>query len=192
MEAYPASINASAQLAALWWHSLMSSARGLPNDVVLAHLLAGQRAGLGCLPPDLGLGTQAMRHLLQRHFPGATWPLPAGVTTPPADAEVEDIRHLLRAQGAGKDDSEHWLAQIVSAACLGKDHLWQDLGLPSREVLSQLMRDNFPALTAKNVHDMKWKKFLYKQLCEQEGIRTCRAPSCEYCTDYLNCFGEED
>jgi len=65
-------------------------------------------------------------------------------------------------------------------------------GLWSRDHLSRLMTQNFPALAAKNEHDMKWKKFLYKQLCEREGINACRAPSCEYCTDYLKCFGPED
>ena len=40
--------------------------------------------------------------------------------------------------------------------------------------------------------DMKWKKFFYKQLCQTEGIHTCRAPSCEVCADYQACFGPED
>ena len=84
------------------------------------------------------------------------------------------------------------MAEIVTTACMGGDHLWQDLGLHSREYLSRLMTENFPSLAAKNVHDMKWKKFLYKQLCEKEGINTCRSPSCEYCVDYLSCFGPED
>jgi nitrogen fixation protein NifQ len=75
---------------------------------------------------------------------------------------------------------------------MGNDHLWQDLGLWSRDYLGLLMTQSFPALAAKNEHDMKWKKFLYKQLCEQAGINTCRSPSCEYCTDYLNCFGPEE
>ena len=51
---------------------------------------------------------------------------------------------------------------------------------------------HFSALALRNNQDMKWKKFLYKQLCEQEGINACRAPSCEVCTDYLKCFGPEE
>jgi len=47
------------------------------------------------------------------------------------------------------------------------------------------------SLAAKNVHDMKWKKFLYKQLWRREGINTARA-QLEYCTDYLKCFGPEE
>ena len=73
-----------------------------------------------------------------------------------------------------------------------KDHLWQDLGLWSRKDLGTLMQLNFPQLAARNDKDMKWKKFLYKQLCIAEGIYTCRAPSCEVCADYQHCFGPED
>jgi nitrogen fixation protein NifQ len=93
---------------------------------------------------------------------------------------------------SGLDPSELWMAKIVTAACMANDHLWQDLGLWSRSDLSQLMQTNFPELAARNVHDMKWKKFIYKQLCEREEIRICRAPSCEVCADYDKCFGPED
>jgi nitrogen fixation protein NifQ len=54
------------------------------------------------------------------------------------------------------------------------------------------MMDNFEPLALRNDKDMKWKKFLYKQLCEAEGIYVCRAPSCEVCVDYDNCFGNEE
>jgi nitrogen fixation protein NifQ len=72
------------------------------------------------------------------------------------------------------------------------DHLWQDRGLWSRADLIALMRRNFPALARRNVKDMKWKRFLYKQLCEAEGIFTCRAPLCEACADFHVCFVPED
>jgi nitrogen fixation protein NifQ len=39
---------------------------------------------------------------------------------------------------------------------------------------------------------MKWKKFLYKQLCEEEGLYVCRAPSCQVCVDYERCYGSEE
>ena len=54
------------------------------------------------------------------------------------------------------------------------------------------MLEHFKPLASRNDRDMKWKKFLYKQLCETEGITTCRAPSCEVCADYQNCFGPEE
>lgn len=84
------------------------------------------------------------------------------------------------------------MAEILVAGCLGDDHLWQDLGLWSRQELSGLIAHNFPAIAARNSRDMKWKKFLYKQLCEAEGIYVCRAPSCDVCIDYPKCFGSEE
>jgi nitrogen fixation protein NifQ len=53
------------------------------------------------------------------------------------------------------------------------------------------MRVNFPKLFDLNTGDMKWKKFLYKRLCEEEGIYVCRSPSCTECKDHDDCFGPE-
>ena len=43
---------------------------------------------------------------------------------------------------------------------LRDNHLWQDMGLPSRAVLSQLMTENLPRLAALSCADMKWKGFI--------------------------------
>ena len=51
---------------------------------------------------------------------------------------------------------------------------------------------NFPGLARANSGDMKWKKFLYRQLCSSEGIYVCPAPSCGVCKDYAKCFGPEN
>jgi nitrogen fixation protein NifQ len=53
------------------------------------------------------------------------------------------------------------------------------------------MRRWFPALVAKNSQDMKWKKFLYRELCQREDILICKSPSCAVCTDLPLCFGPE-
>ncbi|MBT8439314.1 MAG: nitrogen fixation protein NifQ, partial [Gammaproteobacteria bacterium] len=108
------------------------------------------------------------------------------------DDEHNELYELLHSHRANQSESEIWMAKIVAMACQGQNHLWQDMGLWSRSQLSELLMRNFPELAAKNVNNMKWKKFLYKQLCITEGIYTCRAPSCEVCTDYNNCFGPED
>ena len=109
--------------------------------------------------------------------------------------EVEDLRALLLAHAdlqAGTRAQAEAMAETVAVACLGDNHLWQDLQLPSRTELSALMAHWFPALKARNSRDMKWKKFLYKQLCEREEIFICRSPSCAVCSDYAKCFGPED
>ena len=110
------------------------------------------------------------------------------------DDEVDDVRALLLEHAdpsAGPPAACAAVAEGVAVACLGDDHLWQDLQLSSRAELSRLLWHWFPALAAKNVHDMKWKKFFYKQLCEREGLFLCRAPSCAECSDQPVCFGPE-
>jgi nitrogen fixation protein NifQ len=153
---------------------LMAHAAGLPNDEVFAQMITSQIAGVGSLPPGLGLAEKEFSELLSRHFPGVELVMRnADALDDPRTLERDDVLGLLLEHRAHRYMSEQWMAEIVTTACMANDHL-------------------FPALAAKNVHDMKWKKFLYKQLCEQEGINACRAPSCEYCTDYLKCFGPEE
>jgi nitrogen fixation protein NifQ len=106
--------------------------------------------------------------------------------------EYADVRELLL-DGAPEHDSDVVsLAECVARACLGDDHLWHDLGLPARSVLSDLLRTHFPRLAERNTGNMRWKKFFYLQLCEQVGIRACRAPSCGVCANYGECFGSEE
>jgi nitrogen fixation protein NifQ len=172
---------------------LMAHAAGLPNDELFAQMIVSQIDGTGALPHGLGLNEKDFYALLARHFPCVELAIHcANNAADPRALERDDVLGLLFEYRAGSDLSEQWMAQIVTAACMSNDHLWQDLGLWSRDYLSRLMTQNFPALAAKNVHDMKWKKFLYKQLCEKEGINACRAPTCEYCADYLKCFGPEE
>ena len=80
----------------------------------------------------------------------------------------------------------------LATACLGDNHLWQDMGLSHRDALSDLLRRHFTALYDKNTGNMKWKKFFYKHLCERAEVNLCRAPSCQVCIDYAKCFGSED
>ena len=65
-------------------------------------------------------------------------------------------------------------------------------GLPSRTDLSLLIAHWFPTLAARNGQNMKWKKFLYKQLCLREDLLICKAPTCGVCTEYAVCFGPQD
>lgn len=109
--------------------------------------------------------------------------------------EIEEVTALLldhadAAVGSAADRAE--VAGLVALACLGDNHLWQDLQLANRGELGVLLRRWFPSLSAKNTGDMKWKKFFYKQLCERAEIHACRAPSCAVCSDRVQCFGPEE
>lgn len=174
---------------------IMDFASGLPNDETYASMLASWQAGDGMMPDDFGLGSDAFTQMLMHHFPAlqpASLNMPGRSSDTERDDERNELYELLRSHRANQSESEIWMAKIVAIACQGQNHLWQDMGLWSRNQLSELLMHNFPELAAKNVKNMKWKKFLYKQLCITEGIYTCRAPSCEVCTDYNNCFGPED
>lgn len=187
------SLTAWRQVYKLLRHSeLMAHAAGYPNDHLLAILITSQSMGRSVLPPDFGLGESRLHALVARHFPGLSFQLPQGWQPAPQLPEHEDLRNLLLRYRAGLEECEYDIAVIVATACSGRDHLWQDLGLNNRSELSQLFANNFPQLAALNTRDMKWKKFLYKQLCEEEGIYVCRAPSCGACKDFKACFGPED
>lgn len=162
-----------------------------PARPLFASLLAGSAAGRGILPEHLGLGRIAFAAMLARFFPGHTAAgAPRVIQRIP---EWNDLCQLLIDHRAGRDeDVEFWLARIVATGCAGANHLWEDLGLASRDELSALMRLAFPALAAANDRDMKWKKFLYRQYCARDGIYVCPAPSCGVCKDFTACFGSEN
>jgi nitrogen fixation protein NifQ len=80
------------------------------------------------------------------------------------------------------------VARAVAAGCLGDQHLWRDLQLPSRGDLRRLLEAYFEPMAADNVMDMRWKKFIYRRLCRWGGFATCKSPSCGVCPDYADCF----
>lgn len=174
---------------------LMASRRGVPIQETLARILSSWLLGQGALPEHLGLNKEHFEHMMALYFPNfpiQSEQLPNSAIDYQRSAEADELRQLLLQHRTQNSLSEQWMADIVVAGCMGGNHLWQDLGLWNRSELSQLMRDNFSELAKRNDKDMKWKKFLYKQLCEAEGIYVCRAPSCEVCNDYQLCFGPEE
>ncbi|MBP6337463.1 MAG: nitrogen fixation protein NifQ [Vitreoscilla sp.] len=105
--------------------------------------------------------------------------------------EVADVAALLLDHADPQAGPAEWreaAATAVAVACLGDNHLWQDLLLANRGELNAIMRHWFPAIVAKNSGDMKWKKFFYRQLCERAEILICKSPSCGVCTDQPVCF----
>lgn len=174
---------------------LMAVSTGMNNDDVLACMLTSVCVGEGAMPFHLGLTQLEYEALMQSHFPGVS--LPASYMQAVQDdaqrfEEQTELLDLLMSHRRYASDETAWMAKIVVTGCMGGNHLWQDMGLWSRLDLTTLLNTNFPVLAQKNDKDMKWKKFFYKQLCQQEGIYVCRSPSCEVCPDYADCFGPED
>jgi nitrogen fixation protein NifQ len=106
--------------------------------------------------------------------------------------EFDDLLKLLLDGATRADEETAWMARGMAVACLGKNHLWQDMGLPHRKALSELIKYYFGPLHARNTGYMKWKKFFYKKICESEGFYLCKSPSCGACVDYSKCFGLEE
>lgn len=171
------------------------------NGSVILTILNSQREGISCLPYQLGL-SKTNYDALCDFFKLSRSTTLLKQTLPEDDLrqellnlrtdEWQDLRNLLVSNRNQSSPTEVWVAEIVAAGCMGGDHLWRDLGLPNRAMLRTLLEENFAKLAKKNTQDMKWKKYFYKQLCEQEGGYVCRAPSCEQCAVYDNCFGPED
>lgn len=176
---------------------LLAGARdpGQPEILALAHGIALTWGWpLGPAGGVLGLDREASRALLAAVFPAAA-DLLDDLPAPPAAAgrdradEFTDLLGLLLPHRLRRNRDGEWLARAVAAGCLGDNHLWEDLGLPSRAHLSALLDAWFPALVARNAYGLRWKRFFYRQLCEATEIRLCKAPSCGVCSDYAACFG---
>ena len=166
-----------------------------PNHEWLACMMASWCDGQGVLPDYMGLESGQFNELKKHFFPGCSIP---EIATSGSKLdfsrmlEKEDLVNLLKQFSKPDTLETDWMIGIIVAGCLGSDHLWQDLGLWSRSQLSAMLQYNFPVLAEKNDKDMKWKKFLYKQLCQAEGLYLCRAPSCNVCIDYSKCYGSEE
>lgn len=172
--------------------SIFSSGKELSD--LIARMLASQVSGVGDMPRWLGFSREEFDKLMASLFPGAeseSFSHYGKKLDIERTEEHSELRQLFLSHGVADPIVNEWVAGILVAGCMGGDHLWQDLGLWSRQDLTALIRTAFAPLADKNIHDMKWKKFFYKQLCIQEGVYVCRAPSCQVCPDYQECFGPE-
>jgi nitrogen fixation protein NifQ len=174
---------------------------GDPTVLALAGVLSAafERQGIAVLP-IYGLDARRTRRLFHRWFPGAdlalqlAWSEAAAMAGDSRHEETADLVALFTEYAdpqAGSPGDATCVSYALAQASLGEQHLWQDLYLPSRQELSALIGRWYPRLAASNTHDMKWKKFFYKQLCEREEIFVCRSPTCGECSDYPVCFGPE-
>ncbi|MDD5033935.1 MAG: nitrogen fixation protein NifQ [Methylococcaceae bacterium] len=148
-----------------------------------------------------GLDLAEFKALLDQYFPGAERhyltpgfraALAAGSKRRPSIDEFDDLVGLLFEHRSDDKRETRWLCHAIAACCMGDDHLWQDMGLPNRQALSDLLARHFTVLFLRNTAGMRWKKFFYKLLCERDGAFVCRSPSCAVCAEYANCFGPEE
>lgn len=164
----------------------------LDRHVFACVLAAGLAQGERTLWDYLGLSPAILRLLLAGYFPAAGIVVPAHARSSNADViEEEDFRFLLLSYRGRNVPEEEWLAAIVARRAQAANHLWEDLGLTSRDDLNGLIRRHFPQLFALNDKNMRWKKFFYRMMCESEGLRLCKSPNCQQCPDLRACFEVE-
>lgn len=98
------------------------------------------------------------------------------------------MRVLLDAYRAPEPDTTQWVGSVLAHACLRPDHLWRDLGLSGREDITLLLARHYPGLVARNVRNLRWKKFLAYSACEHAGLPPTAAPGCPGCEDHGVCY----
>ncbi|OGG99992.1 MAG: hypothetical protein A2600_11255 [Candidatus Lambdaproteobacteria bacterium RIFOXYD1_FULL_56_27] len=175
---------------------LMAHQKGQPEVPFLAQVVATWAAGGGVLPDGLGLDPAGYGGMMEEYFglSGAPFEAVSGkIFDPNRMPEIEELRTLLSRHRKGEHPRELWIIEVIIAGMLGQDHLWEDMGFWSRKELTGLITAVFPVLAEKNTENMRWKKFIYKQLCiQEEFVYTCRSPSCAVCVDFKLCFAVEE
>ena len=174
-------------------HALLLRHAARPDEP-LTRALAGVMSSGATRPaayamPIARLDPREQEALMAQCFPGLPMQWPAGPDHD--DDEFGDLLVLLRTHATDRDRTSDWLAHAIATACMGANHLWQDMGLPDREALQALMQRHFTSLKALNAGNMRWKKFFYRALCVQAEVLVCKSPSCGVCVDQPECFGVE-
>ena len=112
-----------------------------------------------------------------------------GVPVP--DDEQLMLRELLMRHRSQSGQIGEWLACIVARRSMEPNHLWEDLGLPERPDLTRLLMRHFQSLAANNTRNMRWKRYLYRAICESEGFSMCPSPTCDACSEFHICYSDE-
>ncbi|MCP3392417.1 nitrogen fixation protein NifQ [Bradyrhizobium sp. CCGB12] len=160
---------------------------------VLASILAAAAMDGGLVPGNAGLSGQELALLLEHCFPAVEIKADKQLLhfKGDEDEEVAMIRDLLLGQQSTKGRISGWLAAMVARRAIEPNHLWEDLGLRNRGELSRLLSRHFAPLAARNINNMRWKRFFYRTLCENDGLVMCTAPVCTQCNEFNVCFGAE-
>jgi nitrogen fixation protein NifQ len=160
---------------------------------VLASLLAVSISEGGRLGERVGLESESLATLLAQWFPNGARAVTGWCACDhfAQDDEVEMVHDLLLAHRSTEGEVGRWLAAMIARRAMEPNHLWEDLGLRDRTELSRLLWRHFAPLASRNTKDMRWKRFFYRMLCEDDGMVMCTTPVCSNCGDFDRCFGEE-
>ena len=90
------------------------------------------------------------------------------------------------------DKYSRLIAHAIACGCFGQRHLWQDLGLSGKEETSELLARRFYRLYIRNVGNLRWKRFIFRELGLRFGISELLPPGCRDCEDYQFCFDQHN
>ncbi|MEZ4600412.1 MAG: nitrogen fixation protein NifQ [Syntrophotaleaceae bacterium] len=148
----------------------------------------------------LGLSPEDLNGLLRDWFPAADRNLlqgcPPSTRQSPPEVNPEVLAILLShvpsdAGGCPRADARR-LSHILAARAAHPGHLWVAMGLFERPELSAAIRRHLPSLADANSQNMRWKRYLFKQVCDLNGGVMCKSPNCGDCADYPLCFPESE
>jgi len=159
----------------------------------LLAVAAGESANIAAA---LGLSDDELSDLLHLYFPAVELgTLPWGsfpAATAPLPLNTDLLRLLFDYLPSDTDGwtpaPSLWLARIIAARAAYPGHLWIAMGLLARPELTAAIHRHLPALALANDKGMRWKRFLFKQLCDRTGGVLCSTPDCGECSDYALCF----
>ncbi len=160
---------------------------------VLASILAVAAMEGGAVAERAGLANNDLIKLIEEQFPVATDVAAAWCAQgeKPEDEETAMVRDLLLANRSTENEISRWLSAMVARRAMEPNHLWEDLGLRDREELTRLLDRHFYPIACKNTKNMKWKRFFYRSMCEDDGFVMCSTPVCTQCADFNRCYGDE-
>lgn len=151
------------------------------------------------LAASIGLTEDELSALLAYFFPSCDHSIfsqTVSETTPAPDSNLDILiimlAHVPCDATVGRTQTSEWLARAIAARLTQPGHLWVAMGFFERPQLTAAIRRHLPTLAAANYNGMRWKRYLFKQVCEMNGGLLCKSPNCGDCSDYAFCFAAED
>jgi nitrogen fixation protein NifQ len=163
---------------------LLASAAREPYDTAQALGLEDDDVAmiLDCFFPSVD------RDILERHA--------APDESPPPEINEDVLAVLLSHIPDGGDVLDQSvstiLCKILAARAAHPGHLWVAMGLFERPQLTAAINRHLPTLAEANCQNMRWKRYLFKQVCDLNGGVMCKSPNCGVCSDYTLCFATDE
>ena len=159
----------------------------------LASILAAADIDDASTAGRVGLSETDLAALIREWFPASANIVAAWGPQPPLveDDEIAMVRDLMLVNRSSHGETGRWLAAMIARRSMEPNHLWEDLGLRERSELTRILMRHFAPLAMRNTKNMRWKRFFYRMLCEDDGFAMCTTPVCTQCPDFDLCFGDE-